>query len=273
MTSPCNGLQGLDLDNHSERNPVSHNEMLEATRAAGAPIEQAVAIFMLHRETFAESVAAGYEHPFSGYVAGRGGVLGEATGVAVSSVFVVFEPNFLRSMWEEGIAVRGAMEAAKLYWDQTAGFGRKYLAGAQRLDRLAGLGEKVIAATPDPGLPLYASWRTMPLDSDAPARAMQVMFILRELRAGVHFNILTISGISPVEAHMLNKGHEYTTMFGWPEPFADGADKADRYADVERTTNQRMAELFSATLTDDEAAELARLSAGALDSLKIAIPA
>src|SRR6185437_7980929 len=100
------------------------------------------------------------------------------------------------------------------------------------------------------------------------ARALQVMFILRELRAGVHFNALTNSGVFPVEAHMLNKGHDYTTMFGWPEPFADGVDKKDRYDQVEDATNRRMAEIFAAALDRDEADEFARLSAGALASLK-----
>ncbi|WP_423793490.1 SCO6745 family protein [Mycobacterium nebraskense] len=246
--------------------------MFDAARASGAPVEQAVALFMLHPETFAESVAAGYENPFAGYVAGRGGVLGEATGVTVSSVFTVFEPNFLRALWEEGVAVHGATGAAELYWAQAAGFARKYLAGAEGLDRIAALGEKIVAATPDAGLPLYAGWRAMPLADDAPARALQVMFILRELRGGVHLNALTISGITPVEAHMLNKGHQYTTMFGWPEPFADGEDKQQRYAEVEQTTNRRMTEVFAATLDRDEAGELARLSAGALASLKASVP-
>lgn len=121
---------------------MTHNDLLQATQAAGGPIEQAVAMFMLHPETFAESIAAGYENPFAGYVAGRGGVLGEATGVAVSSVFVVFEPTFLQSLWEEGIAVRGAAGAADLYWEQTAGFGRRHLVGAAGLDRLAELGRR-----------------------------------------------------------------------------------------------------------------------------------
>ncbi len=249
---------------------MSYDDVLEFAIAADSPIEQAVAVFMLHPETFAESIAAGYQNPFAGYVAGRGGVLGEATGVAVSSVFVVFEPTFLRGMWEEGVAVRGATGAADLYWEQAAGFARRHLAGAEGLDRIAELGEKIVAATPDGGLPLYAGWRTMPLAEDPPARALQVMHILRELRAGVHFNALTISGITPVEAHMLNKGHQYATMFGWPEPFADGADKKDRYAQVEQATNRRMAEIFAAALTPDEAEELARLSASALASLKAA---
>jgi hypothetical protein len=170
-------------------------------------------------------------------------------------------------MWEEGVAVRGAAGAAELYWRQTADFGRKHLAAAAGLDRLAQLGEKIIAATPGAG-PLYAGWRTMPLADDAPARALQVMFVLRELRAAVHFDVLAQSGISPVEAHMLNKGPEYTRMFAWPEPYDDGSDKKDRYAEVEDTTNRRMAEIFGAALDPAEADELARLSAGALASMK-----
>ncbi|BBX24717.1 hypothetical protein MTER_41280 [Mycolicibacter terrae] len=241
--------------------------------ATGTAMEQAVAVFMLHPETFADSIAAGYQNPLAGYVAGRGGVLGEATGAAVGAVFAVFEPTALGAMWDEGVAVRGAAAAAQQYWAQTAEFGRKYLSGAQGLDRIAALGEKVIAASPIAGLPLFAGWRAMPLADDAAGRALQVMFILRELRAGVHFNALAISGIAPIEAHMLNKGPQYAAMFGWPEPFADGADKKDRYDQIEQETNRRMAELFAAALTAEEAGELARLSTDALASLQAAVPA
>jgi hypothetical protein len=250
---------------------MSNSDMTDAARAAGAPIQEAVGLFMLHPETLAESVAAGYQNPLAGYVAGRGGVLGDATGGTVSSVFVVFEPAAVGALWDEGVAVRGAAGAAELYWEQTAGFARRHLADAEGLARFAALGEKIIAATPGAGLPLYAGWRTMPLADDAAARALQVMFILRELRAAVHFNVLTNSGICPVEAHMLHRGREYTTMFGWPEPFADGADKKDRYAQVEDATNRRMAEIFAAALDRDEADEFARLSAGALASLKVSL--
>lgn len=235
-------------------------------------MEQAVAVFMLHPETFAGSIAAGYQNPLAGYVAGRGGVLGEATGDAVGAVFAVFEPTGLSAMWDEGVAVRGAAGAAQQYWSQTAEFGRKYLFGAQGLDRIAELGEKVISATPIAGLPLFAGWRAMPLADDAAARALQVMFVLRELRAGVHFNTLTVSGITPIEAHLLNKGPQYAAMFGWPEPFPDAADKKDRYDRIEQVTNRRMAELFAAALDPAEAAELARLSTDALATLQAAVP-
>ena len=50
----------------------------------------------------------------------------------------------------------------------------------------------------------------------------------------------------PVEAHMLNKA-EYTSMFGYsPQPYADGADKKERLAEVERVTNQRMTDIVAA---------------------------
>lgn len=245
----------------------------DAAQQAGAAVGEAVGVFMLHPETFAGSIAKGYTNPFAGYVAGRGGVLGEATGTTVASVFAIFEPNFIRAMWDEGVAVRGAAGAAAVYWDQIADFGRRYLAGAEGTARFAELGEKVIAAAPTSGLPMFAGWREMPLAADSPARALQIMHVLRELRGDVHFNVLANSGIAPVEAHMLHGDENYTRMFGWPEPFADGADKKERYAAVEKATNDRMAEIFSAALTVDEAEELARLSAAALESLKAAVPA
>ncbi|PEG52046.1 SCO6745 family protein [Mycolicibacterium diernhoferi] len=251
---------------------MSAADLIETTATAGAAIEQAVAVFMLHPQTYGESVAAGYENPLAGYVAGRGGVLGDATGATVSAAFAVFEPAGLSAMWEEGIAVRGAAGAAEVYWNQAAEFGRKYLADAQGVDRIAALGEKLIAVAPIAASPLFAGWRAMPLAEDAPARALQVMFVLRELRAGLHFNALSLAGVSPIEAHMLNKGPKYAAMFGWPEPYADGADKKDRYEDAERATNRRMAELVDEALDAAEAQELARLTAAALETVKANVP-
>lgn len=252
---------------------MSHADMLEAARQSGGPIEQAVAVFMLHPETFAESIAAGYENPFAGYVAGRGGVLGEANGETVATLFVIFEPNFLASLWNDGVKVRGAAAAADLYWEQTAGFGRRYFANAENLDRFNELAEKVVAVAPTQGLALYSGWRRMPLVSDTAGRALQLMFVMRELRGDIHLNALTISGIEPIEAHMLNKGHEYATMFGWPEPFLDGAGKRGRYDEVEALTNRRIAELFDAALTPAEAKELAQIATAALASMQASLPA
>ncbi len=251
---------------------MTDTDLVEHAAAAGAAVEEAVAVFMLHPQTYAESSAAGYENPLAGYVAGRGGVLGDATGATVAAVFAVFEPTGLSALWEQGVAVRGAAGAAEVYWEQAAEFGRRYLAAAHGLDRIAELGERLIAVAPTSSVALFAGWKVMPLAGDAPARALQVMFVLRELRAGLHFNALSLSGISPIEAHMLNKGPRYAAMFGWPEPFADGADKKDRYAEVENTTNRRMAELVGIAWESAEIAEFAGLTAAALTTLKQTVP-
>ncbi|MGW0162400.1 SCO6745 family protein [Mycobacterium sp. NPDC003323] len=251
---------------------MTDTDLVHATATAGASIEQAVAVFMLHPETYQASVANGYQNPLAGYVAGRGGVLGDVTGATVAAVFAVFEPTGLATMWDEGVAVRGAAGAAEVYWDQAADFGRKYLADAHGLERIAELGEKLIAAAPTAASPLFTGWRTMPLAEDAPARVLQVMFVLRELRAGLHFNALSLSDVTPIEAHMLNKGPQYAAMFGWPKPFPDGADKKDRYDEAEQMTNRRMAELVRAALDPAEAEELAELCTAALATLKANVP-
>jgi hypothetical protein len=246
---------------------------VDAIRTAGAAIGEAIGVFMLNPDTFEKSLAAGYPDPFAAYFAGRGGVLGDATGTTVTAVFAVFEPNLARACWETGVAVHDASESCRLYWDQLANFGRTYLTEAEGLDRIAALGEKLIAEAPEPGLPLYAGWRAMPLADDPAGRALQVMFVLRELRAAVHFNALTISGMSPVEAHILNHGTDYAAFMGWQPPFADAAGKKDVYDEVEELTNRRMAQIFASALTIAEADELARLSVAALASLKASAPA
>ncbi|OSC27775.1 SCO6745 family protein [Mycolicibacillus koreensis] len=247
---------------------MTDTALIETTAATGAAMGETVALFMLHPQTFADSTAAGYQNPLAGYVAARGGVLGEATGTTVAAVFTVFEPATLAAMWDEGVAVRGAAGAAEVYWEQTAEFARRHLGGVDGLERLAALGEKLIAAAPTGGLALFAGWRAMPLAADAPARALQVMFVLRELRAAVHFHALMLAGISPVEAHMLNKGPQYTAMFGWPEPFADGADKKDAYTSAEGQTNRWMAQLSAGVLDTAETEELGRLAATALAAVQ-----
>ena len=77
---------------------MSDAQIRHAVGEAGAAMGEAVGIFMLHPETFAESMAAGYQNPFAGYVAGRGGVLGDATVTTVAAVFSIFEPGFVRAM-------------------------------------------------------------------------------------------------------------------------------------------------------------------------------
>jgi NTP pyrophosphatase (non-canonical NTP hydrolase) len=62
----------------------------------------------------------------------------------VISAFAYFEPSLVRKLWESGIAVEGARAAGHRYARACADWGRRRLAGAAGMDRLAALADKVI---------------------------------------------------------------------------------------------------------------------------------
>lgn len=244
---------------------MSDARIAEASRAAAGPIGAIGAAFMLHPDTFKRAGESGYEHPFACYFAGRGGVLGDVDAEVINAVFWSFEPGLVDMFWSQGQPVHGAAKAAGIYSDQMAAWARDHIATVPGLDRIVELGEKVIAAAPSNGLPLYAGWKVMPRASDPAARAMQVLFVLREWRGAIHMAALTAAGLKPVEAHFLNKGPQegpqYASMFGWDEPWPSVDHLKAKGTEVEVITNQRCAEVWAKALTADEAEELANLVA------------
>jgi len=243
---------------------VSDASTLEAVKAAAGPIEAIGATYMLHPETFERTAANGYPHPFAGYFVGRGGVLGDAPAEVVTAVFQVFEPGAVTMFWEQGVAVHGARKGAELYSQQIDAWAQDHLKGVPNLERLVEIGQKLVAAAPTHGLPVFAGWKALPLPASTAGKALQLLITIRELRGGIHLAALTAAGLTPVESHMLNKGAEYCAMFGWPEPYPSVDHLKAKREEVEEITNQREADVWSAALTPAEAQELAGLSAAVL---------
>jgi hypothetical protein len=232
---------------------------VSAAVGAAGPVEAAGATWMLHPEQFEASTAAGYPDPFAGYFAGRAGVLGEVDTAIVDSVFAVFAPQIVEAMWESGRLVHGARGGAELYFRQAAEWADKHLAGVDGLDRLAELGERVIAAAPTAALPLFTGWRSLPRVDDPAGHAFQVILILRELRGSIHLAAIAAAGLSAKEAHLLNKGEEYCRFFGWEDPMPE-VDHLKGVRDAaEEQTNQRCAAILAAALSPEEAQELTGL--------------
>lgn len=241
---------------------MSDPRIATATRDAGHPIEAVGGAWMLHPEQLEASTEAGYPHPFAHYAAGRGGVLGDVPAGIIDSVFAVFEPTLIGQLWDSGVAVHGARGSAELYYRQCAEWGQRHLAGIADLDRFVELGERLIEKAPTLGLPLFAGWKAMPRVADTPGRAMQIVHVLRELRAGVHFAAMTVSGLTPVEAHMLspNASPEYCEMMGWPGPYPDVEHLKSVRDEIEHQTDARMSSIVGSALAPDEAEEFARLA-------------
>jgi hypothetical protein len=215
--------------------------------------------FMLHPETMARAGENGYANPFAFYAVGRGGVLGDVDASVVVAAMGWFEPDMVRPLWEEGIAVAGAREGARRYGAACATWGRDHLAGVDGVDRLASLAKQLVSATEVSGLPLFAGWRAEPLVDDAPGRAMQLIHVLREWRGGLHLVATTAAGLSPLEAILTNEGEGQARFFGWQGDLPDCSHLKGRYEDAQQRTNTLSAAVYERSLTDAERRELAEL--------------
>jgi len=243
------------------------------------PIGQYGGGFMISREAKAVCEKYGLEgREF--YFRGRCGVLGECDAAVVAAVAVFFPYAHVERNWNGGrkLPVEAAVE---LYAEACRDWGRRRLGGYDGCARLAELLEPVVARAPVAGAPLFAGWRAVPLPDDAPARAAQLMHVVRELRGGLHANAVVAAGLDPLQATLAadhdgsplglgagqagQAGQAMARFFEWPEPYAPvEQDVITRRAAVEEVTDDLMASVFHALNEDesDELIELLRLGHG-----------
>ena len=217
-------------------------DLQECARRTAAPIVTVGGRFMLDPATTERGEKFGLD--FGGfYGLGRGGVLGAVDADVVSSIFVFFNPDMVRGIWESARAKRAPADAAAAYAEACAAWGRDHLGGATGLDELAPLLDRVVAAASPIGAPLFAGWRAMPLPDDAAGRVMQQLHVLREFRGGLHGVAVLAAGLSPLDALIANNS-AMAPMFGWPEPYPDPEPFRPAYAEAEATTTRLVAPAF-----------------------------
>ncbi|SEU16401.1 SCO6745 family protein [Nonomuraea wenchangensis] len=229
-----------------------------------APIGQLGGGFMISRE----AKAACEEHglgPREFYFRGRCGVLGECDADVVHSIAVFFPREHVEESWNGGRKL-AADRAVEVYAEVCRDWGRRKLGGYDGCARIAELLEPVVAAASSVGAPLFAGWRAVPLADDPPARAVQLMHCVRELRGGLHANVVLASGLHPLEATLAAEhdttpfgqatGTRIAQFFSWPEPYPEPTPElVARRAEVEERTDDLMAPIFS-VLDDNESDEL-----------------
>ncbi len=161
------------------------------------------------------------------YFLGRGGVLGDVDAPVVHSAFGYFKAEFLAAQWDKGRAKVPPPEAARVYMECCAEFGRSKLSGT---DGLAGLCDAMAAVNDaaDPtSLALYAGIQAMPLADDLPGRAMQLVAVLREYRGSAHLVAIVAQRLDPMIAHYIRRPE----MFG---AFGYGEDEVPEVNDEDR---------------------------------------
>ncbi|GAA2854027.1 evbL [Streptosporangium fragile] len=206
------------------------------------------------------------------YFRGRCGVLGEVSADVILATTVFFPAEHVRKYWEEGRALPVA-EAVGLYAGACHDWGRRRLGGFAGAARLAELLEPVVDNADVLGAPLFAGWREVPLADDPPARAAQLLHLVRELRGGLHAVAVLAEGLTPLEATLLaahdgtplgaRSGETMARFFDWPEPFPQpGPEAVERRTRAEKLTDVLMAPAFS-VLDEADSAELVELLARA----------
>ena len=160
---------------------------------------------------------------FRFYIAGRGGVLGDADAAPVASGLGYFEPELVARMWDSAREIVSPRTAAAAYLECSAAFGRDRFAAVADLDRFCAAAGAVNDAAEPAGLSLYSGVATLPLASDLPGRAMQLVTVLREFRGSAHLVAIIASGLTARRAHALRRPND-VKMFGWDEEVPEPTD-------------------------------------------------
>lgn len=165
------------------------------------------------------------------YGMGRGGLLGDVDPAVVHSAFGYFNPDFARTLWTSARAKIEPRPAGLAYLECAAEFGRRRFAGLD-LDAFCAAAGAVNDAADPVGLALYAAVAAEPLADDAPGRAGQLLYVLREFRGGAHLAAIRAAGLNDVVAHCISRPNELG-LFGWPDDGSIVVTDRDREAAVE----------------------------------------
>jgi hypothetical protein len=204
---------------------------------------------------------------FRFYFLGRGGVLGDVEAAVVSSAFGYFEPSLVERIWDSARAVMAPRDGGRAFLACGAEFGRARFSGLDALPAFCAAADAVNEAADPVGLSLYAAARAEPLAEDAPAHAMQMLYLLRELRGSAHLLAVRACGLDARTALRVRQPQS-VGQFGWPDDAAVEVTDADRakWAAAEDLTDALLRPAFAVL---DKAGQTALVSG--LDQIESAL--
>ncbi len=186
------------------------------------------------------------------YVLGRGGVLGDVEPVVIQAAFGYFNPKLVAKVWNGARQKLAPRDAAHEYAACCANWGRQQLSDVDGLEAFCAAAEQVNDAADPDGLALYAGLTSEPLADDLPARAQQLITVLRELRGSAHLVAIRASGLTSKDAHFVKRPNDIA-MFGWSADDAPVIDDAliAKHTAAERLTDEIVLPAY-ATLDADQ---------------------
>jgi hypothetical protein len=157
----------------------------------------------------------------TGYVGGRGSVLGEPAGAVVAAAFAWFEPGLVIALWD---AARSAVTHDRLVRardESTVASLRGVLAG-EDAGELADLLAAAAESADGMGRPLFSGLRAQGRPADPVHRLWWACGLVREHRGDSHVAAAIAAGLSAAEMNVLTELWigmpllSYTGTRGWP---------------------------------------------------------
>jgi len=215
-----------------------HDAALAVVQSTSVPIHDIGTAAYLSPDIAGWAAGWGWTNPFAFYFAGRGGMLGDVGAEVVVSAFGWFAPGAVQAMYNEGIGVAPASEAATRMAEAHGMWGEKYYADVEGLDRMVAVTEELVDGLEGSAIPVFVGWRDATRSASTAGRAAQLMQILREWRGGVHLVATTAVGLSPLQAILTNEGPGQAKFLGWSGPFPDFAPIRAKHDEAEEMTDR-----------------------------------
>jgi hypothetical protein len=209
------------------------------------------------------------------YFAGRGGVLGEVEPSVVDEVFYFFKTGITAASYAHGVAQIGLDGAVREHLAAADEFAHATFGAIDHdaLDGFATAVEHLAALVPAGRAPLADGYRAQAWPTDSAARAFRAAIYLRELRGGVHTDIVKAAGLTPAVSCFLDHDGAYFALHGYSDadiPEVTDEHRAARLS-VEADTTLAMDELLGQLDEVDQAA-LRRATPDMLTALKNPVP-
>jgi len=130
--------------------------------------------------------------------------------------------------------------------DRRCAFGQARFVQLDGLEAFCTAAGKVNDAADPVGLALYSGIKAEPLAAEPPARAMQLLTVLRELRGSAHLVAVRANGLDAKTAHYISRP-DFFGMFGWGDdevPTVGPRDRA-KLEHAEKLTDRLVSPAYS----------------------------
>jgi hypothetical protein len=141
---------------------------------------------------------------FPGYVWGRAAALGTPCAAVVVSTFGVFEPAFLGSVYEAGVAQASRADVLEARAAGAAA-GLDSIATADECAKIADPLLRVLDGLDGLGRPLFNALRDLPVPTSPGGRLWRAAELVREHRGDGHLAALVGAGLGAAEANVLTE--------------------------------------------------------------------